>query len=321
MPSTTTHCAIDIGGTKTAYAVIEEAEPHAFRIRQTWQHPTGKGIPAFHSLLADIQTTLAIYLKDHNLILQTIGIGFPRKLIGPTHSVIAPGVSENISAHPGEWNHVDLLPILETVFPPPLKIRLQNDAIAQMKGGAYLLNDQLQALNAKKIAYIGPGTGLGGGFAERHPDGALTPYTDGHIYDIIIPDPQGHPQGAEELFSGRAFATLTGHSAKEANADPALFQKLEPQIRQLGHHLADLVTTIHTGQIRKSHTAGQWPPNDCQAVRQTDTVLLGGSIGTRGQVAQTILETATQHLTQKGIRIHFLQIPEPETAALIGTLL
>ena len=84
------------------------------------------------------------------------------------------------------------------------KFKCANDGVCQLAGGVYqicqqLPNQETESLVNQKIAYIGPGTGLGGAFATITSEG-LQFYTDGHIFDMEIQSESGFPVGAETVF-------------------------------------------------------------------------------------------------------------------------
>src|SRR6185295_6649283 len=109
----------------------------------------------------------------------------------------------------------------------------------------------------KKVAYIGPGTGLGGGFAFVDGNGRIEFKTDGHIYDVVLsdaPEFSVHYAGrrltiplntrrAEDLYSGRAVGELMA-AIEKAAGDPVFRRWLRPGDELGGQLLSDLYDRI-----------------------------------------------------------------------------
>jgi hypothetical protein len=255
-------------------------------------------------------------------VLPIITAGAPGRFIGPDNQIIATGSAANMEKTKGEFDQLNLAASLQKVLPDFCQVIIKNDAIAQFSAGLSSLMqdaDFRSKFLGQKLAYIGPGTGLGGGFCEVDQQGAAQYYTDGHIYDLQICDAANTSQKAEDLFSGRAFTTITGKTPKEVNTNPQLLAQFEPQIKLMGLYMARIIQKIYQGDIKKAVPEDAWPAEDCQKVAGTTIYLIGGSLGTKGEMGKIIRQTAIAELSKMNISgIEIIPIPEAENAAIIG---
>ncbi|MBF0300220.1 MAG: ROK family protein [Oligoflexia bacterium] len=187
-----------------------------------------------------------------------------------------------------------------------------NDALAQMAFGISELiqnKEYAELMNNQKVAYIGPGTGLGGGFANVHINNInsnihssvklranLQFFTDGHIGDIIVGyDKDGTPLWAEfELLSGMYISRKTnGLTGKDLAAQ---IDKHLPFIEELGDNLGKIIYKIHTGDVYKARKTTLWSDEDRSSVRGISIFIIGGSIGTKGRMGEIIRTRAKKYL-------------------------
>ena len=294
------YLCIDIGGTKLCVGVSEGT--HITSVKTV---PVQKGIAP---LLSQIQTLAAAYPQ-----LTAILIGCPGNLINGS---ISPGSAQNLGTFPGEFDGFNLRHALESRMQRPVYVF--NDATAQMAGGYALMRHTLPKLSG--VGYIGPGTGLGGGFAKIE-DHRILPMTDGHIFDIYLPRPPGDPlfpgeDMAENLVSGRAFFARTGHTAHDAAKTPDLFR---PLMEAWGYHMATLIKILYEGTPRKP--AGHaWSAEDIAFVSTIRHYLLGGGLGTAHPFGDWLLGSTRAYLTAWQIPISVSRIPDTQMASLLGLL-
>ncbi|MCP4049815.1 MAG: hypothetical protein GY730_03820 [bacterium] len=193
-----------------------------------------------------------------------------------------------------------------------------------MAGGIYFLlknRKNLKLLLNQKVCYIGPGTGLGGGFAKINSTGTPLFNTDGHISDIIIIDNKKNIHKAEEVLCGTALYNRTGHHPVEINRSQKLLNSFRTEIKLMGSYLAILIKSIFLGNINKYNAADNWPDKDINFARGITTFLIGGSFGTKGKISEIIYAEAKKELSQQGLgHLHILKIPEADKAALLGGL-
>lgn len=318
--------ALDIGGTKISYAGVKVdcdgiVQDDLFFFEKI---PTQKGLD---SLLDAIVTIVDDSLKKSKAkglrLLPIITAGSPGRFIGSNNDIIANGSAANMERFSGEWDGVCLVNKIKSVLPDFCSVIIKNDAIAQFSAGlSHVLKDphfRPQMLN-QKVAYIGPGTGLGGGFGYVNQSGHPTYYTDGHIYDIRMTTLSGDTVKAEDLFSGRAFHELTGHSAKDVNTNPMLLEKFKSKIQLMGIYMAKIIEVIYDGSIQKVNPQDNWPVEDIDLVKGTHIYLIGGSLGTQGIMGQWIIDTAMSELRQTGIQESIILIPihQAQHAAILG---
>jgi hypothetical protein len=273
------------------------------------------------------------------------------------------------------------------------EVHAVNDAIAQMGAGLNALlhvPDFGEKLKGKKVAYVGPGTGLGGGFGVVNHDYSLDYFTDGHIFDMqvpgytgtsvkfSVPSVKGHAEiqsrFAEDVLSGRAvrqIACAIDRHLIQHDKEPLFlplvlgYSKMSPKDREraLDHYnnkspvdahlvgvevlgkekpagkvrkafpvaemisdfegemLGRLVQCIYTGSIIKATEGAQWPPDDARKVSGITDYLIGGSVGTKGEMGRIVRETAVHYL--KGVfpntEFNFFVIGDCKNAGALGT--
>ncbi len=180
---------VDVGGTKTLALVVgldrnKELLEDVVLARTRFETPVGKREDFFDAMSAQISQLRGQTPKDVKL-LPLVGYGTPGRLV---NGIIAPGSAANLGNTQHEFDGANPKAELEKRL--GIKVFTGNDAVAQMGYGIkkILENPDIRHLFlGQKVCYIGPGTGLGGGFARIADDGSVEFMTDGHIYDIVIP--------------------------------------------------------------------------------------------------------------------------------------
>ena len=297
---------IDIGGTYIRWASYDgdTTDP----IHHIEKSLTQRGVfPLKNQIRQIVRSSIETLEKDQTL---DIAIGTPGKLV---NGIIQTGSAENLGTKPGEWDLFSWNAELQSISQVE-EITVINDAIAQMIGGYHQLEPNHPELTNTKLAYIGPGTGLGGGFAHTK-NGGLTPYSDGHIYDMLIRNKK-----AEDLISGTSLFNQTQHTGKAINKTSHLQKKYRHIVQEMGHYLATLIHQIHNGKIPKEKPENQWTETDIKQAKGTTHFLIGGSIGTQGWLGDTLLKTARGTLKNKTYppSLSLYPIPHPDKAAIIG---
>tara|TARA_Y100001968_G_scaffold278917_1_gene274560 strand:- start:1026 stop:2024 length:999 start_codon:yes stop_codon:yes gene_type:complete len=308
---------IDIGGTKIAYALVGSSQSILPQCLMQRQIPFKKGIAslklALKQIIKDITTWAQQYDRSESLELIVGSAGNFK----PNSAIILPGTAVNLGNTPTEFDGLDLKKIILDASNSQLNCQIVNDALLQLAGGLLYAYDAGLSLAHKTIAYIGPGTGLGGAFARLTPSG-LEPITDGHIFDMKLHNHLGQPVMAEDVFSGRGFQKSYHISLKEINDSEALLIQFESQIQQLGDYLAQIMINIYQGHFKK-YSDYPWKPSDYESIKHLDTFILGGSIATKGVIAKTIKDRATSLFQdQLGITPKLFSIPDTTKAALMG---
>jgi len=301
---------IDIGGTKTAFGLLKGVSrvkhPEFLLLSRC---PTTPGKEKLVQLISSIYKTAEERCATLGCQLSsTLVVASPGKLIGPRRSIVSPGTGSQLDSFANEMANVDLSDLFGQGLPKPTQIHLLNDAIAQFRGGVLQLLEgtetQSQILG-QKLAYIGPGTGLGGGFGEVDAEGKLTVYSDGHIHDLKVQGQRGQLCAAESLLSGRAF---------EARAE----ESPEHVINEMGIYLARIMMAIYRGDIEKMQSENSWSDADKRRVTGTSRFIMGGALGTIAPMNHQLIASAQRSLKPEGLAFEIMLIPNPETAALLG---
>lgn len=318
--------AVDVGGTKISYGLFPLTAEGAIQAGAIYQQQIdttrGRGAIALALQNCFKDAILQASAKGFH-VLPVISAGTPGRFIGPNQDIIAPKSAANLEAEPGEFDDLSLADFLSQSFPEYVSVKVKNDALSQMSAGLSNLLQQKDVrplLLNQKVAYIGPGTGLGGGFCTVDAQGNAEYFSDGHIIDNPIKDRHGKIQGAEDVFSGRAFGELTGKTAKAVNSDPELFAAHLEDVKLMGQYLGQIIQGIHQGDLEKVNPDARWPQADIDKATGTQVFLIGGSMGTRGEMGRLIQKTAQEALSRAGIgNIKIIPIPDAQDAALFGT--
>ncbi|MSR88384.1 MAG: ROK family protein [Candidatus Margulisbacteria bacterium] len=268
---------IDIGGTKTAFGLLNSEGVLVWSDRML----TRKGVGGLRGMVQEI---LRVIPKQ---ISSVIGIAVPGKLCGPRYHVV-PGTGVQL----GDLEDLSLLDIFEPMLPNGFSLFLINDALAQFAGG--LLQLGLNRFKNNKVVYLGPGTGLGGGVAWVSPTGIIEFHTDGHFFDVLVPDEKSAGWVmAEDVLSGRGILEHGG-----------------VDISLLTQAFVSLILQIHAGKFLKAKDP--WAEADYACVKGTTDFVIGGSIGTK---LEGLFESVSQALPDF-IRLYC--IPDSDVAALTG---
>jgi len=292
-----TTLAIDVGGTTvsaglvtTDYTLVDH-ESIGFE----------RGIPGLHRCIQTLQHWANNRYTD-------VAIATPGKLADDCRYRISPGSAENLGVFLGEFDGFDWGKVAHSIF-PNTPFFVENDAIAQLIGG---WQDYCpKATNG--IGYIGPGTGLGGGFLRLSPTPSIL--GDGHIFDILLPKRSPDNESlstvmAEDVISGRGFFDRYGRSFKDATAaNPS-----HPEIEQIAHYVVALITQIKRGHVPKKNPQNQWDDSTITAISSIRTWLIGGGMGHR------LFPLIQSKLNQKNHDDTLTLITSPITAALKGVV-
>jgi len=197
---------VDIGGTKELILVVgvdDTAELSEGKIYASheFKAPTGSVKGFYDKTSKEIAATRKKAGEGVN-VLPFVCVGTPGRFVS---GVIQPGSAANLGDDNHEFDAVD--PAKEIEKRLGVRVFLGNDAIAQMAHGLKTLLEKRKTrerLRASKVCYIGPGTGTGGGFCKVNEDLSLEFYTDGHIYDILVPGFEGKV-AIPFTYDGRAF--------------------------------------------------------------------------------------------------------------------
>jgi predicted NBD/HSP70 family sugar kinase len=301
---------IDLGGTKIALALVHPETMDVYLKKQiaTFEHKkmpesTLERSSFFDRFVDAIMQLIREGAEEGIQSLPYIGIGSP----GNIHKgVIKKGTTPQLGPYFDEFPiEEELKERLSKLWTPNIKVVVRNDALAQMAFGiADLVSNKkvAQTLNSSRIAFIGPGTGLGGGFAWlTMKDGKplLDFFTDGHIGDIIVGrDEAGEPLWAEfEYISGLYIAKKTnGLSGKDLAKDIDSHREL---ILEMGQNLGKLIELIHLGEVYKARASTFWTTADRESVKGIRFFVIGGSIGSKGEMGKIIRKEAETYLKEK----------------------
>jgi glucokinase len=182
------YLAIDIGGTKTFVALVDENGT----IQQRLRFPTSKNYSDFISKLAD---TVA-YLSTNNFI--AIGVGAPGRIDRKR------GLGVGMGNLP--WENVPLYADISKIV-RSTKVVLENDA--KLAG----LSEAILVKNAySKVLYVTIGTGIGTALIYNQEIVGVMQDAEG---GKILLEHQGKLQEWEDFASGKAIKKLFGKSASE----------------------------------------------------------------------------------------------------------
>ena len=179
------YLCLDIGGTKIASGIFQASKHLSLENLIIWQKSESK--KGKENLLEAIKNLEQLYSneKQHIFLTPIISIGTPGKLTGKYKTILAPGSAENLGRTPGEFD------FKYTRLP-------QSNSTSSFKGFIHtmgLLNVQVVFKNSWKNIHFKPNhrvywprDRLGGGFCTYNKEKGTTFFSDGHIFDILLPD-------------------------------------------------------------------------------------------------------------------------------------
>jgi hypothetical protein len=302
--------SFDVGGTKTAYSIGNKFETFA-----SDEISTPKGLGSLIEKVKNIFESVVISGRE-----RVISISTPGNI---KNGVIMPGSAlllEATDAHgklQHEFDNLHLQSAISKVI-PDTKILHSNDALAQFKGAVDFLNGD-GSLNGKLVGYLGIGSGFGGGLGRIDAFGNLYCHTDGHVWDMRL-KLDGEEIIAYSALGGLAFKGITGVTPKEVNENAQLLSKYTPHVQKTGRALSAAMIAIHQGRVKKMDSSHDWSEAELNQVRGTSHFLIGGSMGTKGEMSKIILETAQKEILKANLEgsIVLKQIPDAAGAALRG---
>ena len=349
---------IDIGGTKIrAGAVSLGPGGTASRIIASRHAATPRTDPAafYDAIAALVREVRDEIARTHQPVLPLVAVAHPGRFLPDGR--LARGTTPNLGTSPGQFDGLSPARELERRLGCPVKA--ENDAVAQMRFGldALLREPSIRPqLLGETVVYLGPGTGMGGGVARVDAQGAVTPVTDGHLFDLQVPGIGDGTLTAEELFTGPAIA---GRVAEEntrlsqpispprgGRLDEILAEPDAPSehraaaeriAEEFGGILAGLIRAVHAGTIVKvrverlpdgrvlrhvNEPDRAWNRADQDAVRGARRFLFGGFIGFSAQLGARIRRHALERLRAEGTRdVEIFQIPlDSADAGLLGVV-
>ena len=300
--------SFDVGGTKIAYSIGNE-----FETFKKGELNSSKGLPALIKNVETVFTSTVIAGRE-----RVISIATPGKIEnGVMSSALLLEATDNHGNTQHEFTNLHLQKSISQVI-PNTKILHSNDAVAQFVGAVDILNKNGN-LNGKSVAYLGIGSGFGGGLGHINASGNLSRHSDGEVWDIRL-KLDGKDIPAYSILGGFPFKDTTGATPKEVNANAGLLSKHTPHIKKMGRALAAVAVAIYRGQVKKEDPRNDWSETQLKQIRGTSHFLIGGSIGTKGEISKIILEAARNEIHTAGLEgaIAFIQIPDAADSALRG---
>jgi len=308
---------IDLGGSKIAIgAKIANQSELAAKIKI----PTFiKGQPSsieerdnFIKYLVDNINLFINEIKNNYIVLNKIGIGSPGKF---QNNIIFPNTTPQFGPL---FNDFDIPKALNKYF-PNYQITIKNDAIAQMSASIDILLSSKQNILGQKIAYIGPGTGLGGGFGKinvKNNKVNMKFYTDGHIGDMII---DGHILAEKDYLSGMYLDNRLGIKNSGKYISSKLDQYMD-LVKELGYRLGIIIGKIYEGHVYKSRKETMWNDEDRANVKGTKLFIIGGSIATKGEMGKIIISESYKYLNDKyqDVKFYLFPIEASDDFGIIG---
>lgn len=327
---------IDLGGTKIAFATIlidpKDKKPIIFQNSiPTFDNNAAANSEdqreAFLDRLAENVHQIVEKTKEAGYsVLPKIGMGSPGNIL---RGVIKAGTTPQLGP---AFDNFSIEKGLAKSFKKfwkvdDLQVVVKNDALAQMAFSIFELakdKKNVERLDGNRLCYIGPGTGLGGGFAWLTTENELPKldfFTDGHIGDIIVGhDEGGNPLWAEfEYISGLFIAKRTsGLTGVDLAND---IEKHRPLIEEMGANLGKIIEMIHLGNIYKARATTFWTDQDRESVKGINYFIIGGSIGSKGEMGKIIRKMAQNYLAShlKDSEIELIPIPtDSANAGILG---
>lgn len=322
---------VDLGGTKLAMGalLLPQRLPPQLKAYQEFSVQQLGGLPVTsvsqRELFIDaLANKISLFIKEQDNTVSTVGLGSPGKYVqGTMQAHTTPMLGEDFA-------NFNFQEALQKRLGTGISVRAFNDALAQMLFGMIQYRNEQSSESdwiGRRFFYLGIGTGIGGGAARWKSDSKVDFYTDGHIGDLVMESKEGKPLCLENDFlSGHYIEKALGRSAKELSIslEQGTASNQDKHFASLlGSNLAKCIELIHTGQISKIRNETKWSPEEIDQVKGTNCFLIGGSIGTKGELSRLILQEARQKIGEKKLEsIELYKIPgDSAKSAVIGAAL
>jgi hypothetical protein len=324
---------LDVGGTSIKWSLYELKNGKLSQ-NAVFQgsDPTGKGIKGFPHSVRDAVKDALKHLNGKGSIVAA-GLCTPGRFLPPDFERVAAHTAHRLCLPEAQdaFDNQPLKQILRDSMPSNIPLYVDNDAIVQMLGLLIHTDIDMQIKVGEVAGYIGPGTGLGGGFAVKEAPGVYHSHTDGHINHILLKlNPEDEllireiEKKQRESFPGRdgmftAEGILCGpglellcglgtDEARKLDEDSALREKHLTEIKLAGRVMGKLVKTLYNGEFEKLNPADTWPVEDQYLASKARTYLFAGGIGNSKYLGEIILSAAKAELKNAGIEdINFIQ--------------
>ena len=306
------YIAIDIGGTKTSSAIIDAQSEKVLYYKS---QKTKSGYHLFPKFLGEvIKWQLNNAASEGISVNQRVLLALPGNFETGEDVRYKSGSGRQLILADESFEDSNITSWLMSNIPKNYKCFAMNDAKAQSIGAIFSLwRDEFKQ---QVILFISPGTGLGGALVKMGDDPKDFEFIcDGHIYDIMIKI-RDQKVMAEDILSGRGIYEKTGLEAETINMSDDLFNQHMSTIHDCGTCLIELIQTVLAASVEKERPQNNWTLLEKHAAAKTSIIILGGSIGTKGQIAQYL-----KLRLNKFKQLNVLTSNEPDKNALLGTLL
>lgn len=327
------HLGVDLGGTKVLIGAAAEVPIQGKQLvlqQQFATFPDGLAqTPEIRDALiekiaASISDAIEEATSKGYTVSSKIGFGSPGLI---TEGRIQKGTVEQMGPAFEDFNIGAALNNALAKRSPGYTIVVKNDGLAQLGYGIHQILKSgvanASSMSGKTIAYVGPGSSLGGGFAKvrADEDGVDLDFlnNDGHIFDILIDGELAHHK-----FSGLFFKREGKRRFGKEVSGKDVAEKLDdPQYRSLaeeaGTNMGKIIEAIHLGKINKPKEHRQWSPAEAAEITGTDIFVIGGSIGTQGEMGKIVQSAARSYLQQKNLG-HLKILPIQGSSADAGLI-
>ena len=312
-----TFICFDIGGTKCSVGLFEK-QIDSYTLLYSESKDTLKGKIELKKVLSSLFSSVMKVVAHSNLTIQN---ALYISMIGDfgLDRILANGSASNISSFDGEFDGMCLNYFFSECFNTNMSLCIVNDGLSQCCGGYYAYNQLYKNYSKSVISYLGLGTGLGGAFAEINSNKRLTFFTDGHVSRVKLNSRVDNSVcSSEKLLSSHYFNLLGISDVKKALSKSNLDKKIKIQLSLLGAHFCDLADFLFGDSI-DYHS--KWTNQDILKIKQTDLLLIGGSIGVSELTKPFLFDIYTPHLKELNPNLEVFLISNTFNSALLGAYL